>query len=129
VQLAEQELRAGLTARCLATLERATGEVEERLNHFCEPDLLRLRGEALLAQSRHSGAEAEKFFREALAQAAQQSCRPLELRAATSLARLLGEKRRRDEASDLLAPVYGRFTEGFERPDLQAAKVLLAELK
>ena len=79
-------------------------------------------------QSRDKSAEAEKSFREALAQAAQQSCRPLQLRAATSLARLLGEKGRRDEARDLLAPVYGVFTEGFERPDLQAAKTLLAGL-
>ena len=129
IQLAEQELRAGLTARGLATLERAAGEVGERLNHFCEPDLLRLRGEALLAQSRDKGAEAEQFFREALAQAARQPCRPLELRSATSLARLLGEQGRRDEASALLASVYRGFTEGFERPDLQAAKALLAKLK
>ncbi len=129
IQLAEQELRAGLTARSLATLDRAADEVEEKLNHFCEPDLLRLRGEALLAQARDNGAEAENFFRAALAQATQQSCRPLKLRAATSLARLLSEKGRRDEASDLLAPIYGGFIEGFERPDLQVAKALLAELK
>ena len=57
-----------------------------------------------------------------------QEARSLELRAATSLARLWGEWGRRAEAHDLLAPVYGWFTEGFDTADLIGAKVLLAEL-
>ena len=113
----------------MATIERATVEAGEQANRFCEPDSLRLRGEILLAQSRENGGEAERIFREALAQAAGQPCRPLQLRSAMSLARLLGEHGRRDEASALLASVYRGFTEGFERPDLQAAKALLAKLK
>jgi predicted ATPase len=60
--------------------------------------------------------------------AATQSCRPLELRTAMSLAKLLAENGRRNEAHDLLAPVYGAFTEGFDKPDLLAAETLLAEL-
>lgn len=60
--------------------------------------------------------------------AAAQSCRPLELRTAMSLAKLLAENGRRNEAHDLLAPVYAAFTEGFDKPDLLAAKTLLAEL-
>ena len=128
VQVAEQELRAGFTARAMASLERAIGEVQDKRNHFCEPDLFRLRGETLLAQSPDNAAEAEKAFREAMALAAAQACLPLELRAAMSLARLLGQTGRAAEAHTLLAPVYGRFTEGFDQADLQAAKTLLAGL-
>ena len=60
--------------------------------------------------------------------ARQQQARSLELRAATSLARLWGEQRRRAEARNLLAPVYGWFTEGFDTADLKEAKALLYEL-
>jgi predicted ATPase len=88
----------------------------------------RVRGEVLRAQSRDNTAAAEQAFHEAVALAAKQACRPLELRAATSLARLLSDTGRRAEARDVLAPVYATFIEGFGRPDLQAAKTLLAEL-
>jgi predicted ATPase len=60
--------------------------------------------------------------------AQRQQAKSYELRAATSLARLWGEQGRRGEARDLLAPVYGWFTEGFDTADLKAAKALLAEL-
>jgi predicted ATPase len=96
--------------------------------HFHEGEITRLRGDILLAQSRDNAAEAEAAFRQALAVAAQQSCRPIELRAATSLARLLRDSGRETEARELLAPVYGAFSEGFDRPDLQDAKALLAQL-
>lgn len=128
VQLADSELRAGLTARAMASLKRAIGEVRDKRNHFCEPDLFRLRGEVLLAQSHGNDAEAETEFRKAVALAAQQACRPLELRAATSLARLLAGKNRRDQARAVLAPIYAGFTEGFEKPDLVEAKALLDTL-
>ena len=72
--------------------------------------------------------ESQTAFEEALRVARHQKAKSLELRAATSLARLWGEQRRRGEARDLLAPVYGWFTEGFDTPDLQAAKALLDEL-
>jgi predicted ATPase len=81
-----------------------------------------------LAQSRGNAAAAEQAFRAAMALAVRQSCRVLELRAAASLARLLGDEHRRAEAHDLLAPVYAAFTEGFDKPDLQAARALLAQL-
>ena len=69
-------------------------------------------------------------MREALAIARHQSCRILELRAGVSLAKLLGRKGpARREARDLLAPIYGSFTEGLTRPDLQAAKALLEQLR
>ena len=67
-------------------------------------------------------------FRRALAVAAEQSCRPIELSAAVSLARLLRDNARTQEARDVLAPVYAAFTEGIDRPDLREAKKLLAAL-
>ena len=73
--------------------------------------------------------DAEAAMREALAIARHQSCRILELRAGVSLAKLWGPKGGRDAARDLLAPIYGSFTEGFTRPDLQAAKACLEQLR
>ena len=73
-------------------------------------------------------AEAEACFRKALAIAREQGTRGFELRAAVSLGRLLSDQRRRAEACDLLAPVYGWFTEGFDTQDLKQAKTLLDEL-
>ncbi len=87
-----------------------------------------LRGEVLLAQSADNAVVAETAFRDASALAAKQSCRPLALRAAFSLAKLLSEQDRRGEAREFLAPIYGAFTEGFQWPDLRAAKELLAAL-
>ena len=97
-------------------------------NSFCAPELLRLRGEALRAQAPGKDVEAERAFREALALARRQTCRPLELRAAVSLARLLRDGERSAQARDVLVPIYDAFTEGFSFPDLQNAKKLIAEL-
>jgi predicted ATPase len=73
--------------------------------------------------------EAEVSFRRALAIAGEQGAKVWELRAATSLARMWQDQGRRAEARDLLAPVYGRFTEGFDMRDLRDAKALLDELR
>ena len=126
--ITEQELRAGNVERALATIERAIAEIDAKGNWFCAPELFRSRGEALRMQPRPDSAEAEREFREALALSRKQSCRPLELRAATSLTKLLCDSGRAAEARDLLTPVYGAFTEGFERRDLQEAKALLGQL-
>ena len=72
--------------------------------------------------------KAEDSFRTALAIAREHGTRGYELRAATSLARLWGEQGRRSEARELLAPVYGWFTEGFDTADLKEVKALLDEL-
>jgi predicted ATPase len=72
--------------------------------------------------------EIEACFAQAVVTAVQQGAKSLELRAATSLARLWAEQGRRVEAYDLLAPVYSWFTEGFDTPDLKRAKALLDEL-
>jgi len=74
------------------------------------------------------GAEAASWFRQAIDTARSQQAKSLELRAATSLARLWREQGERAEAYDVLAPVYGWFTEGFATADLKKAKELLDEL-
>ena len=94
-----------------------------------EAELYRLRGELLLQQLRwHSQEEAEACFQQALAVARRQQAKSLELRAAMSLSRLWQQQGKRDEARELLAPIYGWFTEGFDTADLQEAKALLEEL-
>jgi len=89
-------------------------------------ELHRLEGDLLLAAAEPDGAG--QCYLNALATASKQQARSWELRAATSLARLWGQQGRRVEARDLLAPVYGWFTEGFETADLKEAKMLLNEL-
>src|SRR5262245_37910874 len=126
VLILELELGAGRSERALAKIERTDEEAKD--NSFCAPELLRLRGEALRAQAPGKDVEAERAFREALALARRQSCRPLELRAAVSLARLLRDGERSAQARELLVPIYDAFTEGFSFPDLQNAKKLIAEL-
>jgi predicted ATPase len=114
---------AGLTALAEAlTLADTTGE------RWYEAELYRLTGPLLLQQSSDHQAEAEACFHHALAIARRQQAKSFELRAATSLARLWQQQGQRQEAYELLAPVYGWFTEGFDTPDLQDAKVLLEDL-
>src|SRR5271169_3332424 len=92
-------------------------------------DLLRSKGELLLLQGAPgAAAAAEDQFRQALDWARRQGALSWELRAATSLTRLLRDTDRIGEARDLLAPIYERFTEGFGTADLRAAKKLLDEL-
>jgi predicted ATPase len=121
------QVQDGLTALAEAqTLAEATGE------RFHEAELHRLRGELLLKQAvggrdvevKQGGPEA--CFRRALAVARQQRARPLELRAALSLCRLYQSQGRGAEARPLLAESHGWFTEGFDTPDLQEARVILA---
>jgi predicted ATPase len=82
----------------------------------------------LLGQSRERWAEAGRCFGRALGVARRQEARLLELRTATSLARLWADRGERRKAHDLLAPLYDWFTEGFDRPDLIEARALLEEL-
>jgi predicted ATPase len=96
---------------------------------FFQPELCRLKGELLLMQSCENHGEAEVCFDHALALARRQQAKSWELRTATSLARLWQQQGKRQDAYDLLAPVYHWFTEGFDTADLQKAKALLAELQ
>jgi predicted ATPase len=93
-----------------------------------ESELYRLKGELLLQQASDNQAEAETCFQQAMAIAQNQQAKPFELRTATSLARLWQQQGKRQEAYDLLAPVYHWFTEGFDTTDLKEAKALLDEL-
>src|SRR5262249_55222520 len=93
-----------------------------------ESELYRLKGELLLQQHAANQAEAETCFQQAISIARSQQAKSFELRTATSLARLWQRQGKRQEAYDLLAPVYGWFTEGFDTADLKDAKALLDEL-
>jgi predicted ATPase len=94
---------------------------------FYDAELQRLQGELVLAAGGAHG-DAEAFFHRALEIARAQEARSFELSAATSLARLWQQQGKKDEARDLLAPVYDWFTEGFDTQDLKDAKALLKEL-
>ena len=89
----------------------------------------RIAGEIALKSPEPDAAKAEAYFDRALAVARQQRAKSWELRAAMSMARLWRDQGKRDEARDLLAPVYGWFTEGFDTLDLKEAKALLDNLR
>jgi predicted ATPase len=110
----------------LGVLEEALVTAENHAERFNEADLHRLKGELLLRQC--EAARAAACFQRALDIARRQQARSLELRAATSLARLWQGQDKRAEAHALLAPIYGWFTEGFDTADLQEAKALLDAL-
>ena len=95
---------------------------------WCEAEVHRTAGEIALMSPEPDAAKAEAYFERALAVARAQQAKSWELRAATSLARLWRDQGKRDEARDLLAPVYGWFTEGFDTLDLKEAKALLDAL-
>ena len=103
-------------------------EIEETEARFHEAELNRLEGELLLASEERDESQAEALFRKAIGVARAQQAKSWELRAATSLARLLTRQGRPEEARDLLAPVHDWFTEGFETLDLKEAKALLDAL-
>ena len=95
---------------------------------FPNTQIHRLKGELLLAASPEKPAEAEACFQQALDVARRQEAKSLELQAAMSLGRLWQQQGKRAEAYDLLAPIYGWFTEGFDTADLQEARALLEAL-
>jgi hypothetical protein len=105
----------------------ALAAAEASGTHWADAELHRLRGELLGRLPSADRTEIEGCFRTALTVAREQGSRGFELRGAVSLARLLSAQGRRDEARDILAPVYGWFTEGFGTPDLREAKALLDE--
>jgi predicted ATPase len=112
----------------LRLLSEALVDVSETDTHFLEAELYRLKGELLLSQSSDNVTESGTCFHKAIVIAQSQSAKSWELRAATSLARLWQQQGKRQEAHDLLAPVYEWFTEGFDTADLKDAKALLDEL-
>jgi predicted ATPase len=128
--LAEAYGSIGQTAEGLSLLAEALALVDKIGEHGWGAELHRLQGELLLAQAgeRQQVQEAEACFHQALDVARRQQAKSWELRAAMSLSRLWQQQGKRAEARELLAPVYGWFTEGFDTADLQEAKALLAAL-
>ena len=106
----------------------ALDRVRRTDDRFGEPDLHRLKGELLWATSSNSSAEVEACFQQALDVSCLQNARSFELRAAMSLSRLWQKHGKRAEARELLAGVYGRFTEGFDSQDLEEARAMLDQL-
>jgi predicted ATPase len=102
--------------------------IERTKQAWCEAEVHRMAGEIALLSPELDQAKAEAYFERALAVARQQQAKSWELRAAMSMARLWRDQAKRDEARELLAPIYGWFTEGFDTLDLKQAKALLDEL-
>jgi len=134
--LAEAYGQGGQAEAGLAVLAEALAAVEKTGERWCEAELYRLKGELLLqsgGQSLEPGvsnpqAAAETCFHQARDTAHRQQSKSFELRAAMSLARLWQRQGKYAEAHELLAPIYGWFTEGFDTVDLQEARALLQEL-
>ena len=126
--LAEACLDTGRVEEGLSAVSEALAVTEQTVARYREAELDRLEGELRLAAKQPDESGAEASFRTAIAIARAQQAKSFELRAATSLARLLARQGRHAEARDLLAPVYGWFTEGFDTLDLKDAKALLDQL-
>jgi predicted ATPase len=103
---------------------KAVETTEER---WCEADIHRIAGEIALLSPEPDAAKAQAYFERSLSIARQQQAKSWELRAAMSLARLWRSQGKMQQARELLAPVYGWFTEGFDTLDLKEAKALLEE--
>jgi predicted ATPase len=127
VLLAEAYGNVGQAKEGLGLLAEASAVVDKG-ERYWEAEWYRLKGELLLARSAEHDAEAESCFRQALEIARRQQAKSLELRAAMSLSRLWQRQGKREAACQLLAEIYGWFTEGFDTKDLKEAKTLLEEL-
>ena len=125
-QLADAYGMAGQPAAGLEWLGEAITIIEATGERWYEAEIRRVRGDLLRAAGDDTTAEAS--FRDAIAVASKQQAKLFELRASTSLSRLRCDRGKRTEARELLAPVYGWFTEGFDTLDLKEAKALLEQL-
>ena len=126
--LAEAEAEVGHVKQALTTLNDTIADVGRSGRHHFDAELHRLRGQLLLRDKWRDVAAAEAALMRAIEVARRQHTRTFELRAAMSLARLWRDQGKVQQARELLAPVYGWFTEGFDTRDLKEAKVLLEEL-
>jgi predicted ATPase len=125
--LAEACGKTGRVKEGLAALTEALSVVNRTKERLFEAEVHRVKGELLRAQGTDE-AEVERVYRQAIEVARQQQARSWELRATMSLCRLWQGQGKREEAQQMLAEIYGWFTEGFDTPDLKEAKVLLEEL-
>ena len=126
--LAEGLAGLGHFNEALATIDRALARADRGGERWFVAELLRNKGELLLHGGDQSISAAERCFADALEVAREQGALSWELRAALSFARLRARRNRQDDARQLLAPVYERFTEGFETPDLRCASAMLQSL-
>jgi class 3 adenylate cyclase/predicted ATPase len=127
-RLGEAYGRSGQAEEGLRLLAEALTLIDTIGERWYEAELHRIKGALLLQQAVPDTPQAEARFRQALNVARRQEAKSLELRAAMSLSRLWQQQEKRQEAYDLLAPVYGWFTEGFDTADLQEAQALLDAL-
>ena len=127
--LANAHAQLGQFDEAFGCIREAMTAVETTGERWREADLERIAGEIALNSSRSDAARAEIHFERALSVARRQQAKSWELRAATSMARLWRDQGKREKARELLAPVYGWFTEGFDTLDLKEAKALLGELE
>ena len=121
--------KAGRFEEGLHTVDEALSLVEQSGECFWEAEIHRVRGELLLMRNSSDIAEAQSCFERAIEVARGQGAKSFQLRAATSLARLLQSANHREQARATLASIYDSFTEGFDTADLKDARVLLEELK
>jgi predicted ATPase len=126
--LADACMETGRLDDGLGALTEAMAAADEHEIRHYEPEMHRLKGELLLRRDHSKAAEAQGCFQRAVELARKQSAKSLELRATTSLARLLNEQGKRDESHSILSEIYGWFTEGFDTADLKEAKALLDQL-
>jgi predicted ATPase len=126
--LAEIEAERQDVEQALTRIDEALALAQQTGEHWTDAFLHRIRGEILLKRDPANTAPAEEAFLTAITIAQQQKARNFELRAAMSMAQLWRDQGKRDEARELLAPVYGWFTEGFDTLDVKQAKALLDEL-
>jgi predicted ATPase len=127
--LADISDHRGRTEEGLQALAEAHTLIEQHDERWWEAEVCRLQGVLLLKQTKTPQEEAETSLRRALDLARRQEATSLELRAAMSLSRMWQQQGKRTDAYDLVAPIYGWFTEGFDTADLQEAKVLLDQLQ
>ena len=126
--LAEASAKLARHEAALTLLAEALGMANDTEERRWDAELYRLKGELLRARATEQDTEAETCFRQALDIARHQQAKSWELRAATSLARLWQRQGQRAAAHQVLAEVYGWFTEGFDTADLKEAQALLEEL-
>jgi predicted ATPase len=127
-QIAQLKGRAGDVNDGLAAVEEGLALADRNGDYFSWPELQRIKGELVLMESADRRSEAIACFQNALRFAKRQKARMLELRAATALAELWDRDGRREESYQLVAPLYGKFSEGFNTVDLSETKDLLDHL-
>jgi len=128
LHLARAHAELGQFEEAWRRIGEAMTAVETAKEKWCEAEVHRIAGEIALMSPERDASKAELYFNRALVVARKQQAKSWELRAAMSLARLWRDHGKRQQAHDLLAPVYGCFTEGFDTLDLKEAKTLLDAL-